>query len=133
MLHCRGWPIARQHYRITLADAITAHAEALTYGGREGVNSRHLIESAIARPYSGYHRPIAAKAAALMHSVVGNHGFVDGNKRTAWLLTELLIDRSDYVLDIPDDEPIDNLVVAVANDEVDFDDLVAWFKERLVR
>jgi len=68
-----------------------------------------------------------------MHSMVGNHGFVDGNKRTAWLLTELLIDRSDYILDIPDDEPVDNLVVAVANNEVDFDDLVVWFKERLVR
>ena len=50
--------------------------------------------SAIARPYSGYHRAISAKAAALLHSMVGNHGFVDANKRTAWLVVEILIDRS---------------------------------------
>lgn len=86
------------HYRLTLADAITAHDEAMRYGGRDGVSSLHLIESALARPYSGYHRPIAQKAAAVLHSMVGNHGFVDGNKRTAWLLVEILISRSGYSL-----------------------------------
>ncbi|MFN7597855.1 MAG: Fic family protein [Cereibacter sp.] len=52
----------------------------------------HLIESAISRPYSGYHRSIARKSAALLHSVATNHGFVDGNKRTAWFLAMILID-----------------------------------------
>jgi death-on-curing protein len=92
-----------------------------------------LIESALARPYSGYHRPIARKAAAILHSMVSNHGFVDGNKRTAWLLAEILIDRSGYRLNIPDDEPIDDLVVAVATGQTDFSDLVFWFKDRLTR
>lgn len=125
--------IARRHYRLTLADAFTAHDEALTYGGLEGVTSLHLIESALARPYSGYHRPIYRKAAAILHSMVGNHGFVDGNKRTAWLLVEILIDRSDYELTIDIDEPIDDLVVAVANGEYEFDDLAGWFQVRLRR
>ena len=93
----------------------------------------HLIESALARPYSGYHRPIANKAAAILHSMVGNHGFVDGNKRTAWLLTEILIDRSGYTLNISDDEPVDDLVVDVARQEINFDELVIWFKDRLIR
>lgn len=110
-----------------------AHDEALRYGGRDGIGSLHLIESAIARPYSGYHRSIARKAAALLESVVGNHGFIDGNKRTAWLLVEILIARSGYSLDIPDDEPIDDLVVAVADGRLDFDSLEVWFKDRLVR
>lgn len=121
------------HYRVTLADALTAHDAALRFGGRDGISSLHLIESALARPYSGYHRPIARKAAALLHSMVGNHGFVDGNKRTAWLLTELLIDRSGYVLDIPDEERIDDLVVAVAAGELGFDALALWFGQRLRR
>ena len=118
---------------MTLADAFTAHDEALRFGGRDGVTSLHLIESAIARPYSGYHRSLASKAAALLHSMVGNHGFVDGNKRTAWLVVELLIDRSGYRLDIPDDEPIDDLVVAVASGDLGYPDLLAWFTPRLVR
>ncbi len=65
--------------------------------------------------------------------MVGNHGFVDGNKRTAWLLVEILIDRSDYELTIDIDEPIDDLVVAVANGEYEFDDLAGWFQVRLRR
>ncbi|WP_299288362.1 type II toxin-antitoxin system death-on-curing family toxin [uncultured Tateyamaria sp.] len=116
-----------------MADAFLAHDEALRYGGRPGVSSLHLIQSALGRPYSGYHPKIAAKAAATLHSCVSNHGFVDGNKRTAWILTELLIERSGYSLNIPDDEPIDDLVVAVAAGEVDFSDLEDWFQARLVR
>ncbi|MBT2129503.1 type II toxin-antitoxin system death-on-curing family toxin [Aliiroseovarius lamellibrachiae] len=125
--------IARRHYRLTLADAFIAHDEALSYGGRHGVTSLHLIESAISRPYSGYHRPISRKAAALLESVVGNHGFTDGNKRTAWILVELLIERSGFYLDIPDDEPIDDLVVAVASGGMGFDELHKWFHERIER
>lgn len=121
------------HYRLTLADALTAHDEALRYGGRDGISSLHLIESALSRPYSGYHRPMAQKAAAILHSMVGNHGFVDGNKRTAWLLAELLIERSGYRLAIPDDERIDDLVVAVASGQMTFVELVAWFAPRLVK
>lgn len=121
------------HYRLTLADALTAHDEALRYGGRDGISSLHLIESALARPYSGYHRSMPRKAAALLESMVGNHGFIDGNKRTAWLLVEVLIDRSSYRLDIPDDAPIDDLVVAVADGRLGYDNLVEWFSSNLRR
>lgn len=62
-----------------------------------------------------------------------NHGFVDGNKRTAWLLVEIMIDRSGYWLDIPDDERIDDLVVAVASGQLDFHQLNIWFAGRLRR
>ncbi len=116
-----------------MADVVAAHDEALTFGGLPGVSSLHLIESAIGRPYSGYHRTIASKAAALLESVVGNHGFVDGNKRTAWIVVEILIERSGYRLDIPDDEPIDDLVVSLASGEIGFEDVREWFGQRLVR
>ncbi|OED47214.1 hypothetical protein AB838_16620 [Rhodobacteraceae bacterium (ex Bugula neritina AB1)] len=100
--------------------------------GREGISSLDLIESAIARPYCGYYPKLFQKAAALLESVVNNHGFVDGNKRTAWLLVELLIERSGYMLDIPDDAPIDDLVVSVAQKESRFPELVNWFSARLI-
>lgn len=116
-----------------MGDAIEAHDAALEYGGRVGVSDLSLVQSAIARPYSGYHRPIANKAAALLESVSANHGFTDGNKRTAWLLVELLIDRSGYALNIPDDAPVDDLVVAIVTKEIDFQSTVTWFKERLIR
>ena len=64
---------------------------------------------------------------------MGNHGFVDGNKRTGWLLVEILIARSGYRLAIPDEEPVDDLVVAVADGSLDFEALATWSSDRLAR
>ena len=126
-------PTGRSHYRVTLADALTAHDEALAYGGRDGIISLHLIESAISRPYSGYHRSIARKSAALLHSVATNHGFVDGNKRTAWFLAMILIERSGYALSIDDNVRVDDLVVDVASGGLTFNEIAEWFTRHLVR
>ena len=76
----------------------SAHRRALQTGGRDGVSDLNLIESAIARPYNGYYRPISRKAAALVQSVACNHGFVDGNKRTSLILMHTLSVQSDYLL-----------------------------------
>ena len=65
--------------------------------------------------------------------MAGNHGFIDGNKRTAWLLVEILVERSGYEFTIPADEPVDDLVVAVATGDITFDQLVEWFRARLRR
>jgi death on curing protein len=75
---------------------LRAHEEALTYGGLGGILSLDYLEAAIGRPCIGYYRPIAKKAAALVESMLRNHGFVDGNKRTTLLLLLLLLDRSGY-------------------------------------
>lgn len=120
------------HYRVTLRDVLAAHDEALTYGGRPGILRLDGIESAIGRPYSGYHRRIAQKAAALLEALAQNHGFVDGNKRTALLATLLLIERSGYHLALGADERIDDIVVAVAEGEMQFDDVSLWFATRIV-
>ena len=91
-----------------------------------------MIESALARPYHGYHRLIHQKAAALVHAVVSNHGFADGNKRTALYLVELLVQRSGYSLEEEDTEVVE-MLVAVARGDLGYDDLSSWFRTRLVR
>lgn len=121
------------HYRVGLRDVIAAHDEALTYGGLAGILSLGGIESAIARPYSGYHRKMSQKAAALLEALTQNHGFVDGNKRTALLATLLLIDRSGYDLELIGDEWIDDVVVLVADGKMEFVGLEQWFAKRLTR
>ena len=122
-----------KHYRVTLADVLAAHDEALSYGGRPGVLSMPGVESAIGRPYSGYHRPIARKAAALLESLTQNHGFVDGNKRTALLVTLLMIERSGYHIGLSPEERIDDIVVSIADRQLTFDELVVWFEAHLSR
>jgi death on curing protein len=59
---------------VTRGDALSAHAEALKYGGLDGIGNFGLIDSALARPYSGYYRKIEEKAAALVESFSTNHG-----------------------------------------------------------
>jgi prophage maintenance system killer protein len=87
-------PSGKRHYRLTLADALSAHARALRTGGRDGIPNIELVASAIERPYNGYYREIARKASALVQSMSGNHGFADGNKRTTIILTHLLLSRA---------------------------------------
>jgi death on curing protein len=79
---------------VTLGDVLEAHDNALKFGGLSGIRDLGLVESAIARPYSRYHKSIYSKASALTHSLAKNHGFVDGNKRTALLVLTLFLDRN---------------------------------------
>ncbi|MEL6511408.1 MAG: Fic family protein [Pseudomonadota bacterium] len=90
-----------------------------------------MIASAIGRPYSGYHETLAQKVSALLHGMIGNHGFVDGNKRTSWIVKMVFIDTSGAELVLKEDDLIDDLVVDVAHGALCFDDLVLWFEARL--
>ena len=90
-----------------LADAIEAHAAALGVTFR---TAKHHIEhedwllSALGRPAQHAHyraAGIVAQAAVLAHGLCTNHGFVDGNKRTAWLLTLGFLEMNGYRLRRP--------------------------------
>jgi len=117
---------------VTWADAIHGHEEALKDGGRPGLLNEHGVLSALARPYDGYHRRIHEKAAALLHGVVCNHGFIDANKRTALYLVELLVQRSGYDFVETDAEVVET-ILAVARGEMGYDELTDWFSGRIVR
>jgi death on curing protein len=128
----------RLHYRLTLADALSAHERALKFGGLEGIPNPGLVESAINRPYSGYHRKIEQKAAALVESMAGNHGFADGNKRTTLILLHTLLTKSGYALkpaktgeDMQD--VAEKMILDSVTKIMSFDDLVEWFRTRIRR
>jgi death-on-curing protein len=115
---------------------VAAHEAALLQGGGlEGILNRDLVLSAIGRPYIGYDRHLWQKAAALFQSIACNHGFADAQKRTAIVLTSVLIDRSGYRLSpVPGENLEDALEVlaeAVVLKTVERDHLVDWFKARL--
>jgi death-on-curing protein len=118
---------------VSLRDVLDAHERALETGGAPGILSVDAIRSAIARPYSGYYRRIWSKAAALTHSLVTNHGFTDGNKRTALLTVHLLIERSGWTFARGTEHGIDDMLVAVAKRELVFQDVESWYRARLRR
>ncbi len=114
-----------------------AHHRALQFGGHPGIRDLGLIESAIARPYSGYYRPISKKAAALVQSLACNHGFVDGNKRTALFMMNTLLLRSGYHLTADSQEELNNdvekMILDVVEHRLDFDGVAEWFEHRIQR
>ncbi len=115
-------------------DVREAHAEAMTFGGLPGERDLGLVQSAIARPYSGYHRTVERKAAALVESLAQNHGFIDGNKRTTLIAANLFVDRSGYKLVAREGDlnmEFETMILDVVEHRLDFDALVQWFRRRL--
>jgi death on curing protein len=80
---------------IELATVLAIHEEQLQqHGGGLGIRDMRLLESALARPQqlATYEQPdICALAAAYAHGIARNHPFVDGNKRTAWVVARLFL------------------------------------------
>ena len=91
--------------------------------GAGPVRDLGLLDSACHRPQASFfgqaaYPVLAAKAAALMHSLAGNHALADGNKRLALLATVVFLRINGYVLDLSDDEAFD-LTMAVATGQLD--------------
>ncbi len=69
------------------------------YGGSHGIRDERYLESALARPFMGsedfdYYPTPAHKAAALLESLVHNHPFIDGNKRTGYVVMRSFLNES---------------------------------------
>jgi death on curing protein len=114
--------------------ARAAHEEQLAeHGGAEGVRDDGLLESAFARPrnLADYGDPdAAALAAAYAYGIARNHPFVDGNKRTAAVVSETFLVLNGYDLIATDAE----LVVAfleLAAGNLTEDELADWFRQHV--
>ena len=91
VLHWTNWPKNKVSDIIflNLEQVLAIHHDQVTkYGGLHGIRDLNLLISAISRPQASFagedlYTNIFLKAAALVHSLVLNHSFIDGNKRTA--------------------------------------------------
>ena len=103
------------------------------HGGGDGVPDAGLLESALARPENtaAYGTPDAADLAAAYAFVIAkNHPFVDGNKRTAWVVARLFLHLNGARLTFGPPEAI-SLVEGLAAGTVDEPTLAAWFRSRI--
>lgn len=116
------------------AVALAAHREQLAeHGGGDGVRDRGLFESAMARPRNldAYGEPdAAALAASYAFGIARNHPFVDGNKRTAAVVSETFLILNGYSLAASDAEVV-VAFVALASGELSGDQLADWFRQRI--
>lgn len=82
---------------ITLEQVIELHDYSIErFGGSNGIRDKEALLAAIARPYSTFggeylYPTVFERAAAIAESIIMNHPFVDGNKRTGLLLMDLVL------------------------------------------
>jgi death-on-curing protein len=104
------------------------------FGGSQGLRDRGGLDSAVARPQMTFGGEdlfphVEAKAAAVFHSLVVNHPFVDGNKRAGAAVAELFLSLNETELTARDDELTD-ITMAVARGEVAAEALAIWLRQR---
>ncbi|MCX6440321.1 MAG: type II toxin-antitoxin system death-on-curing family toxin [Actinobacteria bacterium] len=82
---------------LTLPDVLAMHMVLIKrFGGSDGVRDMGSLESAVARPQSGYYKDVIESAAALFEGLAINHPFSDGNKRVAFAATDVFLRINGY-------------------------------------
>ena len=119
---------------VTAEVAMAAHAEQIAeHGGGEGVRDAGLLDSAIARALNlvAYGDPdAAALAATYAYGIARNHPFIDGNKRTAAVVSETFLMLNGYQL-IATDAELVVAFLALAAAEFSEEETADWFRSRI--
>jgi death on curing protein len=109
------------------------HLSIAKYEGAAGIRDEGLLESAIARPCQTFggedlYQTAYEKAAAIMESIIINHPFVDGNKRTGFLTMFAILQRGSIKL-TASDEDMYSFTIGISTGDTKFEDIVRWLKQ----
>ncbi|HUD14221.1 MAG TPA: type II toxin-antitoxin system death-on-curing family toxin [Terracidiphilus sp.] len=116
------------------ADAVIAHdLELAAHGGSAGIRDAGLLESALARPkniwaYAESTPPLTTLAAAYAFGISSNHAFVDGNKRTALVVSFAFLDVNGLEVTASQEDAY-LTILALASGEISEPELALWFAE----
>lgn len=120
---------------LSVEQVLALHAlQVRRYGGAAGIRDSGALESAVTRSQTTFggedlYPDLAAKGAALMHSLVMNHAFVDGNKRVGAHAALLFLRVNGLQVDFSPVELTD-VTLAVARGEVSAEALAIWLRQR---
>ncbi len=103
------------------------------FGGAGGLRDWNLLDSAVHRPRATFEKQelypdLFTKAAALGHSLVLNHPFVDGNKRTAWEAMHTLIEENGYTLQADPKEVLE-FMLRIEDKSLGVEQIAHWLKD----
>ncbi len=121
---------------IELKDVLNIHNILIDkFGGSKGIRDSGLLESAINRPYATFenqdlYQTAIEKAAAILESILINHPFVDGNKRTAYVLMRLLLIDNGCELNEDQDDKY-QMVISASKGDMRFEEIKSWIQSRI--
>ncbi len=119
---------------ISIEEVLIIHDDMISrYGGSFGIRDMGLIESALARPKASFggidlYPGIIDKAASLFHSLMFNHAFADGNKRTTLTATARFLSINGYELEVTQEEIV-NFPLWVENTHPEITEIAKWLDE----
>ena len=109
--------------------------ELAEHGGMDGLRDPGMVETALARPahLARYGNPDAADlAAAYAYAITNNDGFLDGNKRTAWVTARVLLADNGRCLEFDPTDAI-RTIERVAAGRIGETELAARFRSRVIQ
>lgn len=116
---------------VSAKTVLAIHDEQIAeHGGLPGVREMSLVQSALdrLRNLADYGAPdVSALAASYAYGISRNHGFLDGNKRTAFVVAYVFLLDHGYELIASDQEAVTTML-AVAAGEMPAAELVTWFR-----
>jgi len=123
---------------ITVAQAEQIHEILINnFGGSKGIRDLGSLSSALSRPYHTFdgkelYPSISQKAASLHESILVNHPFVDGNKRTGYVLMRLLLLSNGMDIKASQQEKYE-FVINIASGKEGFEYIVYWLEEHIIK
>ncbi len=106
------------------------------FGGSNGIRDLGGLQAAIARPYATFdlqdlYPTAIEKATAIFESIIINHPFIDGNKRTAYILMRLLLMEEEFDFVATQDEKYE-MVIAASKGEIRFEEIKIWLNSKVI-
>lgn len=112
-----------------MIEVLTIHSILIDeFGGAEGVRDLGALETAVFRPQTGYYEDPIAEAAALFESLIQNHPFLDGNKRTALGAADVHLRLNGYELGGDSAEHHRFIVGLMEEGELDWRSIDGWLR-----
>ena len=102
------------------------------FGGSQGIRDRQALESALSRPFQTFdgvdlYPDVISKGASLLESLLINHPFVDGNKRTAYVVLRMYLLSNDMDIYASEDNKYE-IINNVASGVTKYDEIVEWLR-----
>lgn len=125
------------HY-LSEAEVIAINEEMVSqFGGIHGVRDLHALRSAIGRPqmsvgFQDAYKSMFDKAAALFHSIINNHPFLDGNKRTSLFSATLFLEYNGWSIEFKRKEAV-KFTRKAHNEDYTVAQISKWLKDHSVK
>ena len=121
---------------LTIAEVLETYQRIMQQtGGLIGIRDLGALESAIAQPYMTFdgnelYPSLAEKAAALGFSLIQNHPFADGNKRTGHAAMALFLVVNTYKINASADEQVE-IILSVASGKLNREGFTEWLANHI--